>query len=158
MNNLNANIAVCGLMFDKNMNILTVSRKHDPLDLGLPGGKLEGTETILEAIVREMKEETGLDISTFISSNEELVHELTYKEYDEEYRVIVFYLGTYLEDIYGKINTAESGVVSFQPFSSICQPTSSFSAFNLRLSHNLKDFVSNCNSIIDTYRCLNQED
>ncbi len=146
------NIAVCGLMFDKDMNILTVSRKHDSLDLGLPGGKLEETETILEAITREMKEETGLDISSFISSNQEIIHRLTYKDYDEEYEVLVFYLGAYSEDIYGKIDTTESGVVSFQPFSAICQPTSSFARFNVRLSQKLRDFINDCDSSINSYK------
>lgn len=42
--------------------VLAVSRKHDENDLGLPGGKVDPGETFLEAVIRETKEETNLDI------------------------------------------------------------------------------------------------
>ena len=43
--------------------VLAVSRKHDETDLGLPGGKLDPGETFQEAVIRETKEETNLDIT-----------------------------------------------------------------------------------------------
>jgi len=42
--------------------VCLVSRKEDHTDFGLPGGKLDGDETYEEAAIREVKEETGLDI------------------------------------------------------------------------------------------------
>lgn len=43
--------------------VLAVSRKHDDTDLGLPGGKLDPGETFQDAVIRETKEETNLDIT-----------------------------------------------------------------------------------------------
>lgn len=45
-------------------NIVLIKRGHSPFkgQWAIPGGKLEGNETIQETAIREAKEETGLDI------------------------------------------------------------------------------------------------
>lgn len=48
-------------------NIVTVSRRGDYFDSGLPGGKVEEGETDFEAIVREIQEETGLVLKKELS-------------------------------------------------------------------------------------------
>ena len=55
--------------------ILGVTRKHDHTLWGLPGGKLDPGETPTQAIIRETKEETGLDIF-----NVNLIDERIYKD------------------------------------------------------------------------------
>lgn len=58
---------VVGFMFDNDMNRVCMIRKNRPdwqagLINGI-GGKIDGTETPLEAMVREFQEETGVSTS-----------------------------------------------------------------------------------------------
>lgn len=50
--------------------LLSISRENDPDDWTLPGGKLEPGESWLVGLVREVREETGVEV---VSAN--LVHE-----------------------------------------------------------------------------------
>lgn len=47
---------------DDPSKILGVSRKYDKQDFGLPGGKVDEGEDIYTAMVREVKEETNLNV------------------------------------------------------------------------------------------------
>ena len=54
--------AVCALIITKNHKIIGVSRKDNPTQFGLVDGQVHDGETPEEALIRETKEETGLDI------------------------------------------------------------------------------------------------
>lgn len=45
--------------------VLAVSRKNNPNDFGLPGGKIDPGETPEGALFREVSEETGLNVGEF---------------------------------------------------------------------------------------------
>jgi 8-oxo-dGTP pyrophosphatase MutT (NUDIX family) len=74
---LNSNMKPTGacVILTKEDKILGVTRKYNHSDWGLPGGKLDPGETALQAIVREAKEETGLDIF-----NVELLDQRVFKD------------------------------------------------------------------------------
>ena len=60
INNL-FNIRVAGILIENNEILLVKQKLSDKRNWSLPGGKLERGETIEQGIIREMKEETGLD-------------------------------------------------------------------------------------------------
>ena len=57
--------AACILIRNAEGKILSVSRKDDHTQWGLPGGKREPTETFSQCARRELKEETNLDGTNF---------------------------------------------------------------------------------------------
>jgi 8-oxo-dGTP pyrophosphatase MutT (NUDIX family) len=61
--------------------ILGVSRKNNPDDMGFPGGKREDDETLEEALIREVEEETKIIV---------VEPRLFYKVFDGEYNFHVF--------------------------------------------------------------------
>lgn len=91
--------AVTILLHNEDGLILGVSRKDDHTSFGLPGGKCEDGESDVEAIVRETKEETGLDVTNVRPY---------FTRADDEFDCVTF-IGNYS----GDIKTSESGLVKW---------------------------------------------
>lgn len=62
MSKYDFNIRVTGVLIEDNKILLVKQNVSDKRNWSLPGGKLEQGETIEQGIIREMKEETGLDV------------------------------------------------------------------------------------------------
>ncbi|MFD0770253.1 NUDIX hydrolase [Bacillus sp. CGMCC 1.60114] len=80
---------VSALIHDDNGNILIVKNiKGDSFYWGLPGGAVEGEETLEQAVIREVKEETGFKIVvTGLSS----IREMFFEERDHHALIITFH-------------------------------------------------------------------
>ena len=125
---------VCVLIWDRNYKVLSVSRKNNPQDKGLVGGKVESNESEITALIREVKEETGLDVLNF---------KLIYTDTDDNNNLVE----TYICKCEGKISTQEKGVVEFVDYSELLK--GSFRNYNLNL---LDIFINNFDrNIINEY-------
>jgi len=50
------------IIYDEAKGIVLIERKNEPQGLALPGGFIDTGESVEHAAIREMKEETGLDV------------------------------------------------------------------------------------------------
>lgn len=56
------NVRLTGILIENNEILLVQQKLSDKRNWSLPGGRLERGETLSQGLIREMKEETGLDV------------------------------------------------------------------------------------------------
>lgn len=118
--------AVLFIHESKPLKILGVTRKDDPNDWGLPGGKADGKETYWDCAVREAYEETGLHLVSGIPVYCGVVKDGVYK------------CTTYLATSYYGTPRSEPGTDSITAWITLHEIlTGSFGDYNLRLVEEL---------------------
>lgn len=114
--------AVCALIFDIDGKILTVSRKDNPNDIGLPGGKVDEGESLEDAIKREVLEETGFTVSVLAP---------VYSGIEGNYKVTTFICVINKGITYKVPSQKETGIVSMESYKKLLY--GSFRKYNTKL-------------------------
>ncbi len=107
----NVELTVLCLITDGDRMLLQNRIKNDWQGYTLPGGHVEPGESFVDAVIREMKEETGLDIK-----NPQLVGVKQFPIKDGRYVVLLFktteYSGTVVSSNEGQMEWVESNRLS----------------------------------------------
>lgn len=111
--------AVCGLLIENGL-VLTVSRKDDHTKIGMPGGKVDLDESLIDAIIRETFEETGI-MTDVIPCN-------GFVDTIDNFIVYCFRLRR-VDDVIHETDESETGKVEFVPLSKLITD-SPFSDYN----------------------------
>jgi ADP-ribose pyrophosphatase YjhB (NUDIX family) len=133
---MNLPIAVCCVIRNRDIpnQLLLVSRKNDATAFGLPGGKVDPGETITEATIREVEEETGLKVVL----HPEAIYETLCPGHapppvGQDYYAYAFVASSYS----GELLTQESGVVKWGTWED--QESGSFAGYNQGVRKALED-------------------
>jgi 8-oxo-dGTP pyrophosphatase MutT (NUDIX family) len=103
----NGPYAAAGLIIHESGLVLSVSRKYDMKDKGLPGGKLELGQNFVEACITEVLQETGLTVVRLTP---------IYANYcGNAPKHTVYWNQVFLCKVTGEIHTEEKGQVSWIP-------------------------------------------
>jgi 8-oxo-dGTP diphosphatase len=121
------------MVYNEKGEVLVMNRlKQDWPGLNFPGGHVKPKESLSMSVIREMKEETGLDISNVEQVG---VYEWNLSEEGVRHLVILYRTNTYT----GELKSSREGPVFFVKPSSFSQyPLSTdFLSLYQILSHNL---------------------
>lgn len=121
------------LIYDQNNGIVIISRKNEPHGFALPGGFIDERETAEHAAIREMKEETGLDVR--------LIGLLgTYSHPDRDPRmhtISIVFVGEALDP--GQLKAGDdAGAAAFYPLDALPKP---FAFDHQKIINNFLDYL-----------------
>ncbi len=134
--------AACVLVVNtENNTVLAVSRKNDKTKFGIIGGKIDPGETSVEAAAREMKEETGYDVSP-----EDLISVFKRHKEDDGYTTETFLLPfKHFNPIkQDTLDAHETGVVKWVDWQTLFDGP--FGAYNKLLYLEIKDKLEELNA------------
>lgn len=134
--------AVLLLYIDPNdgSKVLSVSRKDNHKLLGLPGGKAEEEETLIQSLLREVREEVGIELDL-----DNVV--FLFQDWDGDYDTLTYVYDGIIKDLpkLPFINK-EGAVVEFVSPADLTDPnTSPFSEYNIKMFNRFiddPDFIS----------------
>lgn len=115
--------AVVALIFNAEDKILGITRRDTIDDWGLPGGKVDPNESLIDALIREIKEETNLELDPNKFS-------LIFIANDGPYEVSTFQYHDVLVD---KPTQGDSGIVGWIDWDDLFR--GSFGSYNKQLKH-----------------------
>ncbi len=96
------------MIYDANNNVLVIDRqKADWPGVTFPGGHVEKGESFVESVIREVKEETGLDIK-----HPQLCGIKQFQDDDDSRYVVLFYQTNYFS---GELKSSDEGEVFWIP-------------------------------------------
>lgn len=121
-------LAVCALILNDDGLVLGCSRRNEPDNMGLPGGKVDDDEKPWNAICREVQEETGL---TILSAREEFRRDC---EGPDTYDAICYRVTRFEDSIGHWPREVEKNItVRWITWDELCDDKNSFAPYNKAL-------------------------
>ena len=126
---------------------LAVSRRHDNTQWGFPGGKEDPGETLLQAVVRECKEELGIDLDPTLLTPA-YTGICPGKGPEDTYEVTTFVT---TQQLHLKDMTPEEGLeLQYQSPGQLCSEFSPFAGYNLAAFQAIEPFFQSRRAWSDT--------